>query len=294
MPDSTGLYSDFDWSKSEVKAYYPQLIVHELTHIAQFRHYIDLGLSLQKLWEIEGGASLAEQLGGYSRFGGGSGQDMDIANLFNSAEGAWYRNAWIGDLVFYFGYANEDPRFDEAPEECQWIGSQEGAQKDPCWGSPAYGVGATVFRYMLDRYGPGYGGGEANLMTDWTTTTGTGFAKLDAANNASLFPLGTRGFLADFYTALYIDMWGGKDPGMATWDLNAVLPRNTKLVVDQSTDAEPTLTGRSIRGGSNLYLNWVPGQHQPTSIRVTGAGGTALPAEMAVWVTRLAGKPGSQ
>ncbi|MEJ2206658.1 MAG: Ig-like domain-containing protein, partial [Gemmatimonadota bacterium] len=146
------------WTKEDVLDLYPSLIAHEVTHIIQFSQRIWSGAGAKARWELEGGATFAEQLVGNRIFGHGSRQDLQYSEW--SAGGGWYYD-WVADLAAYFGYQSSTSRVSGAPEQCTWIGNASDGNDGPCPSSRlVYGVPATLLRYVLDHWGLDFPGGE--------------------------------------------------------------------------------------------------------------------------------------
>ena len=112
-----------------VLAAYRNLLTHEIAHLVQANAYVFGGSGEKTIWEIEGGATLAEQLVAYELFGHGPGQNLGHAQVEQTEESrAWYWSGWIADMVSFFGwdgFGDGSGRVRGAPEECTWIGTEE-------------------------------------------------------------------------------------------------------------------------------------------------------------------------
>ncbi len=272
---------------------YRNLLTHEMTHLVQANAYV-LGDSGEKtIWEIEGGATLAEQLVAYELFGHGSGQNLGHAQVHQSEESrAWYFGGWIAHMVWFFGgdgFGAGVGRVPGAPEECTWIGREEDGNTGPCAGPHVYGVPSMLLRFVMDRWGGDYPGGEAALMRRVTNSPSSGFSSLEEVTGRRIEQI-----LAEFYIAL----WGDGRPSssgfawdwMASWDLHDIFSRflgGYPLQPRTSSSSSPHTAG-NIRGGSSLYLHWTPpGSLAPTSIRVTTRSGAPVPGNISVWAWRI-------
>ncbi|MEX2375765.1 MAG: Ig-like domain-containing protein [Dehalococcoidia bacterium] len=89
VPDPGGSFGDPS-TKEDLLAFYPSLLAHETTHIIQAAAIVLGSAGNKTLWEIEGGASLAEQLVAYSVFGHGSGRELGYSEYEVGAY--WYWN----------------------------------------------------------------------------------------------------------------------------------------------------------------------------------------------------------
>ena len=272
---------------------YRILLAHEIAHLIQANAYV-LGESGRKtIWEIEGGATLAEQLVAYERFGHGPRQNLGLAAVDQSEESrAWYWGGWIAEMASFFGWdglGRGSGRVRGAPEECTWIGSIEEGNTGPCAGRHVYGVPSMLLRYVMDRWGEGYPGADAALIRRVTGSPATGFSTLEEVSGE-----GIEEILAGFYIAL----WGDGRPSspgrvwdwMASWDLHDIfgrLPDEFRLQPRTSSSRSPRTTAE-VRGGSSLYLHWTPtGSLAPTSIRVTAPSGAPVPGHVSLWAWRI-------
>lgn len=292
VPDPQGAVGDI-LTKQDVLDSYPALIAHEVTHIIQRGGQIYGGFGPKTTWELEGGATLAEQLVGYRLFGHGSGQELDWSAFLPFNE----RYHWYGDLLElaqFFGWdyrGNGNGRISGAPEECSWVGTPDEGNSGPCLleGREVYGVPSMVLRFAMDRWGGDYPGGERALMRRLTQSPAQGFASLVDVSPESAWP--PEQILADFYMTLWLDLQGWGASGMTTWNLHSVFsrfPDNRQLQPYTSSSSTPRLTGRRVRAGSSLYFHWTPvGSLGPTAIKVTSSGGGRVPDHISVWALRV-------
>ena len=160
VPDPDGREGSVRSRDSTFKAYF-SLLTHEITHLVQANTMFNdppscWGRSLtgacRTRWELEGGATLAEQLVAFERFGHRSGQDLGWSEYRGQEN--WY--LWVADMAHFFGWGGADG----APEQCTWIGIPEEHDHVPCAdrGRAIYGVPSMVFRYALDRWGGDFPG----------------------------------------------------------------------------------------------------------------------------------------
>ena len=285
VPDPRGVYGQA-WTKQQVLDRYPSLLTHEIAHLVQANADMFGGADFTT-WELEGGATLSEQLVAYRLFGHGSGRNLGYA-AFQQGR-SWYSN-WVTGLANFFGWDSDDltnsRRVPNAPEECSWMGLAEDGNDGPCKNASRaiYDVPSMVLRYAMDRFGGQYPGGEQALMRHLTRSAKKGLASLAEVSRWS-----TEQILADFYISLWIDLNGGDAYGMATWDLDNIwnrFPESAQLRPWSSTSAE--FHGQwNIRAGSTYYLRWVPrGSRGPTSLRVRSANGAPAPGHVSVWAFR--------
>ena len=291
-PDPTGVHGTV-YSSEAILGYYPGLLAHESTHILQITQSDLLGAASKAVWEIEGGATMAEWLVGNEGLNhGGTNKNLGLAQYIEGLD--WYGDL-MGDAAFYFGYSSSG-KVAGAPERCTWV------ERDPpgvCGNSSraVYGVPATLLRFILDLYGPGYSGGEAALMRDLTSSGETGYANLVTTTGADSFAL----IQTLFGLNLYSDGRTGVAQSATTsaltyFDYGGIslgLVEDAQLQPYTSSDAEPNKTF-SVRGGSTAYLEWEPpreiavlGGHAPTSIRLATQSGGEPPDVIGMWIFRI-------
>jgi uncharacterized protein YjdB len=277
-PDPTGVYGR-QISTTYIQQNYPPLIAHEVTHILQLTEIIHRGAALKTSWELEGGATLAEQLVGFRLFGHAPGQNLGLAAVQQGMD--WYFS-WVSDVASYFGYG--PTRVPAAPEQCSWMGRPEEGNTGPCLnGRAVYGTPAMLLRTLLDRHGASYPGGEAAMMRALTASRDVGLANL-----ANVTGEDAAALMAFFGIALWADDRVGS--WITSWNLPEIfnaLPPEARLLPYTSVSAQPNLSV-SVRAGSNAYLLWSPPPgHDPTSLRIRTPAGGALPAHMRFWVVRI-------
>ena len=286
VPDPDGVFGHA-WTKEDILDYYPSLLTHEITHLAQGNAYV-FGNADFTIWELEGGATLSEQLVAYGLFGHGSGRDLGYEAYDRGRD--WYQ-AWVEGLARFFGWDSDDRtnsrRVANAPEECSWTGGPEEGNSGPCKVAfrAVNDVPSVVFRYAMDRWGRDYPGGEQALMRRLTQSPHRGLAALEEVSG---WP--AERILADFYVSLWLDLNGGRAYGMATWDLDDIWAQFV-----ESAQLRPYTTSFAqfygdwrIRGGSTFYLRWTPsGSRGPTALKVRSTLGRFTPDYVSVWAYRI-------
>ena len=270
VPDPEGIYGQA-WSREATLDYYPSLITHEITHLVQFSQRLE-GASRKTTWELEGGATLSEQLVAYGIFGHGSAQDRGYAI---ADEGwSWY-SEWVIGMARFFGWerSSGSGRIPGAPEECGWTGRISEGNDGP----------SMLFRYAMGRWGGDYPGGEEGLMSRLTQSRWRGYASLQDITGWRIEQV-----LAQFYMAIWMDLHGVD--WFASWDLADVwrnLSEETWLRPHVATAADYQFDW-NIRAGSAALLRWSPeGPMAPTSIRVASPGGPRVPRHISVWALRI-------
>ncbi len=288
-PDPAGVHGKVR-TKEQVSDLIPALIAHEVTHILQNTQRYYHGAARKARWEIEGGATLAEQLVGNAVLGhGGSGQNLGRTQFIEGYNDRWYK--WAPGLRRYFGYSSSG-RVEYAPEQCSWLGNEDDGNTGPCTVREVYDVPSMLLRFILDWYGPGYTGGEAALMRDLTSSAQTGYDNLVTTTGAERI-----GFIQTLFGLnLYSDGRAGVYQGsytkaLTSWDLTPIINLFAspwgRLQPYTSSSAEP-VGGHSVRGGSTAYLEWEPpSPHAPTSLRIRAPSGGGLPDQIGMWIYRI-------
>lgn len=292
-PDPDGEFGA-EYTRATARLDSPLLIAHEFTHIIQFgRRLARAGFPpLPTRWELEGQATLAEEVVGHEVTGRSTGQNYGAPVAWNEAPEtsvqSWYTNAFI-DMAFYFGFqGNDRAQVQNAPEQCTWIDAQGSDNYGPCEGRPfVYGVSWSFLRWLSDQYGPEFGGGEQELHRSMVENDTTGYETVESVVGVPIETL-----LAQWAAALYVD---DRVPAaddaltMTSWDLAEIfgsrqeaarLQPYQRSFSDFSDDV-------SVRAGSTAYF-LVGGADRPaTAIRATDRSDQSLPGEMQLWVVRL-------
>jgi hypothetical protein len=294
-PDPLGdANAEREITKDDLELIYPPLIAHELTHVLQFTQAFTRSGVIQSSWQLEGGATLAEQLVGYEVFDHGPRQNLGFASWQAGADDGdgvpdWYRD-WVVDMAFYFGFQGSDPPLADAPEECSWIGREDEGNTGPCENRRAvYGVPSTLLRWVLDVAGEDEAD-DAALMRRMTASRSTGLATLEEATGADRL---------DLLVPFAVTLWADGNPALPledrdwleSWDIHAIynqLNPDAGLRPSTSSAATPEL-GVAVRAASSAYLEWTaPTDHAPTSLRIRApADDGLLPEHMILWVLRV-------
>lgn len=281
-------------TKDQLELIYPALIAHELTHVLQFTAAFTTSEVIQSSWQLEGGATLAEQLVGYEVFGHRPRQNLGFAAWEAGADGEggsdWYAD-WVIDMASYFGFQGEDPPLAAAPEECSWIGREDEENTGPCENRRAvYGVPSTLLRWVLDAYGGPDEVGDALLMRQMIFSPTLGLETIEDVTGVDRLDL-----LVPFAATLWADgnpaLPLGEQDWLESWnihDIFASLNPDAGLRPFTSTAAAPDLEV-AVRAASSAYLEWTPPSgHAPTSLRIRApVDGGLLPEHMILWVLRV-------
>ncbi|MEX2465331.1 MAG: Ig-like domain-containing protein [Gemmatimonadota bacterium] len=284
-PDTAGVHGTAR-TRESLLVTYPPLIAHELTHILQFTTFFRDNVQVKSTWELEGGATLAEQLVGYDVLGHGPRQNLGFSAWEAGQDPDWYRD-WVVDMALYFGFKGEDPPEPNAPEQCSWVGLPP-ANDGPCENQRAvYGVPSMLLRWVLDENGTN-AEDDAALMTALTGSSTRGLENLEQTTGEDRVSL-----LVRFGASLWADDRPGLGNWIPSWNVFDIFEKDNinpdaQLRPYTRTGAEPTLDVL-VRAASNAYLLWTPPElHDPTSLRIrTQVDNEPLPEHMVLWVLRI-------
>lgn len=295
-PDSSGQAGQAI-GPGTLRALMPIIIAHELTHVIQFGRRLASGGPVQTLWELEGQATLTEEVVGHAVTGNRPGQNYGFPVIWNDPPLTpidWYFGMFY-DLVLYFGLETASSTVANAPEQCGWLSADH---PGPCLGGRAmYGVTWSFLRWLSDHFGPTFPGGEQGLHRAMVTDNRTGFATISGLVGRPIDEL-----LAQWAAMLYVDNRIPEvDPKlhMPSWNFYGPNTSNqpnggfwSNLI--QQAQLRPREAGFgqswqyniSVRAASTGYFRVSGSNRQPTAISVTGDAGP-LPDHMRVWIVRL-------
>ena len=282
-------------SKADVLFQMPSLVAHEFAHNIQVTRRVVLAAGqIMSAWEMEGQASLAEEVVGHSVLGNSSGQNYGATTVFGANAGErWYVNNF-GLLALYYGWngtgTTAGDTVPNAPATCTLFGSATLVTN--CEAAAFYGASWAFQRYLSDRFGPSYPGGEAGLHRDWI---GKNVVLRGEANVEALLGRDVDSLLAQWGGMLFAD---DRVPGvgapltMTSWNMlniyNAVIPSAQLRPADRTWTAFSD--SRSVRGGSNAYTRIVSGGARPAlALRVRDPADATLATTMRpqLWIVRV-------
>ncbi|MGH7467095.1 MAG: hypothetical protein ACRENP_03825, partial [Longimicrobiales bacterium] len=294
-PDPNGTYALGEYTLEDARLDFPKVIAHEFTHIIQTSRRLQIAPQgpLQSVWELEGQATLAEEVVGHAVTGNQIGQNLGIGVAINRDQAGgplypvdWYLDAFFG-LFLYYGFQSQTTRLPNAPEECGWLTASL-ADLGPCLeGQGVYGVSWSFLRWLSDQFGPTFPGGERAMHRALIESTRSGFA-----NVANVVGEPVERMLSQWAATLYVDDGiQGLQPRltMSSWNLFDI---NTRLlpVTARLTPRARTFSNYSdplnIRAGSSAYYRVTGSSRPATAFSVTSPGGS-LPSHMRVWVVRV-------
>jgi uncharacterized protein YjdB len=270
----------------------PIIIAHEFAHVIQIgrRSTYQAATAFQATWELEGQATFAEEVNGYTATGLTPGQNLGFAIGFNSPQTqpiSWFVDGFV-DLIVYYGFLARDTHAVGAPEQCSWLGTQAQGNSGPCIpGREPYGVPWSFLRYLSDQYGGQFPGGETGLHRALIDNAFTGYATISSVIGQPIDVLLTR-----WAAMLYADdRIAGVDAKltMPSWNLvsmeNGIVPTGHLTPYDHQFAAFNRQV--SIRGGSTAYFTVSGNGRSATGIRARDQADGALPIFMRMWVVRM-------
>ncbi|MFQ5550153.1 MAG: IPT/TIG domain-containing protein, partial [Gemmatimonadales bacterium] len=205
-PDPNNVFGRaFAYTRDDAFADAPFVIAHEFTHTIQFTRRFAAGAPVMATFVAEGQATLAEEVVGHAFEGHAPGQNLGFNVAFNLDDPTsidWYQNAFV-DLLFYYGFVDQNTQLGNAPEECSWI---DAAFQSPCGGRPLwYGVTWSLMRWISDVYGASFTGGEQEFHQLLVNNTVNGFANIENSASPATGGRDIEELLAWWANTLYAD-----------------------------------------------------------------------------------------
>ena len=273
----------------------PVIISHEFAHVIQIGRRLEFtapNFVIQSTWELEGQATFAEEVNGYTATGLGPGQNLGLAALFNDSPkvaSEWFLDAF-GALFSYYGLGNSrtEKTTPNAPEQCSWLGLQSQGNDGPCFPDlPVYGASWSLLRWLSDQFGPAFPGGEKGLHQKLVDNSFSGFATI-----ANVIGVPIDVLLSQWAAALYVDdRVPGLDPKLTftSWNMAAIEPGviSPAHLVPRDRAFGAFNDAVSVRGGSTAYFLVSGNGRSATGIRARDAADGVLPSGMRMWVVRL-------
>lgn len=272
----------------------PIIIGHEFTHVIQLGRRLNYppATAFQSTWELEGQATFAEEVNGYTATGLAPGQNLGFDIAFNNPATqpiSWFVDPFV-DLVVYYGFVTQTQRAVGAPEQCSWLATRSQGNTGPCLtGREPYGVPWSFLRWLSDQYGSQFPGGEKALHQQLVDNAFTGYATI-----ASVIGVPIDVLLAQWAATLYVDDRDGVvnlDPKLTlkSWNLFSIEKRlvQTAKLTPRDRPFGAFTDQISVRGGSSAYFLVSGSGRSATGIRVRDASDLPLPDNMRVWIVRI-------
>jgi len=270
----------------------PIIIAHEFAHVIQLGRRITYppATAIQSTWELEGQATFAEEVNGYTVTGLGPGRNLGFDVAFNNPATqpiSWFVDPFV-DLAVYYGFTSQTARAPGPPEQCSWLATRTQGNTGPCLsGREPYGVPWSILRYLSDQFGSQFPNGEKGLHRALIDNEFTGFATVASVIGQPMDVLLTR-WAATLYTD---DRVGGIDPKLqiTSWNLFGIEQRlvTTARLAPRDRQFGAFTDPVSVRGGSTAYFLVSGSGRNATGIRARDASDGPLPDHMRLWVVRL-------
>ncbi len=297
-PDPDGLYeSPAPYQLATARKDAQVLIAHEFTHVIQFgrRGTYPGAQVFQSVWEMEGQATLAQEVVGHDLNGRTTGQNYGASVAFppnDSPEIAWYVPGFT-DLAVYYGFKSQTESVAAAPEQCSWLDLAGNGNTGPCLsGREVYGVPWLFLRWLSDQFGPSVSGGEAGVQKALIDNTRRGYDNVENVTGVKIDTL-----LAQWAAALYVDDYWEPLPnpnprlGYKSWNLHDIYSklRPTARLTPYAYSFETFSNVVSVRGGSTAYFTMTGSSAPATAVKLRDASGQPIPpgGPMQLWIVRL-------
>ncbi len=299
VPDPNNTLAGGPRTKQAVLLNMKRLIAHEVTHVIQLsRRYILANGSAMHSWEMEGQATLAEELAGEEVNGYAQGQNFGSNYIFGTDNYYWFASGPL-KLMDYMGSGIQNASIPDAPDLCSVYASHSLAT--PCDEWAYYGASWALQRYILDQYGPSYPGGITQLTKDWISKYPT---QVGTYNVAAVLGVDYDRLFVHFATAIALDDllnatgkgWVPGEFSFTSWNLQSIAsymqqccsrPWLEPPVMTYDGDAA---LDRSVRGGSTAYTAIEPGTAEGgASFRVVDRSGNTMSTSYKplLWVVRI-------
>jgi hypothetical protein len=301
-PDPGGtVNASFKYSTATATQDLPDLIAHESVHVIQFGRRLAFGGPFPDIWIAEGQAVMGEEVAGDTVEGRTTGQNygLGIAINFGDTTSTDFYSIWVVGLGLYFGWdpvttPGTDRHLSNAPWECSWLAYNPG----PCVGGlDPYGGGWAWMRYLSDRFGPTYAGGEAGFQRALIDNTKNGYTLIQSVAGVRMDTL-----LAQWAAMLYVDdRVANAAPALTlkSWNLYDIFygtytpTGGSPIRLKPSLRLTPVSAGftsvtqtANVRAGSAYYAV-LSGSNRPASaVKARDGGGGILNPNMRYWIVR--------
>jgi len=299
VPDPNNVSGGGARTKADVLARMPEIMAHEYSHLIQVSERLILASGEpMTTWEMEGQATLAEELSGHAMLGNSEFQNYDASVAFGPEGANWYEDEML-KLGLYFGDFGGGDQVANAPDQCSVYGNTVVGM--PCSGISFYGASWMLQRYILDQYGPTYPNGTNGITRNWINAQ----LNLSGTDNIkAILPVDYDSLFVRFATALALDdldngTGTGWVPGpfsITSWNSASISTFLASVgwnwlkppVMEFTPD---TLPNRGVRGGSTAYTVLdAPAGHTGASFLLEGPNGSRLtPSELQLrlWIVRV-------
>jgi Bacterial Ig-like domain (group 1)./Bacterial Ig-like domain (group 2). len=300
VPDPNNLLGGGVATRQGVLLNMKRLIAHEVTHIIQLsRRYILTNGSAMHSWEMEGQATLAEELAGDEINGYAQGQNLGSEYIFGNTDNYYWFSSGPLKLMDYLGSGTQNSSIPDAPDLCSVYATHSLVTACDEWAY--YGASWALQRYILDQYGPTYPGGITQLTKDWISKYPT---QVGTYNVAAVLGVDYDRLFVRFATAIALDDlqnttgkgWVPGEFSFTSWDLQSIASymqqccKRPWLKPPVMTYASDATLDRSVRGGSTAYTAIEPGTAEggASFLLVDRSGNTMSTSyKPLLWVVRI-------
>jgi hypothetical protein len=265
-------------------------LTHELAHSLQSSRRLQEGLAALPGWLDEGVAELAIEVVGHLLRGNDVGMDLGAGVLGADALAPLWYQPRFDRLALFYGWDGASGRTDRAPAQCSLFGF--GGPSLPC--SPGFGQGAawSFLRYLSDRLGAAYPGGEAALHRTLAGMPAHDLLLLIQSLAGEDLP----DLIVHWAMMLYTDnRIAGGTAGqlqMMSWDLESIASAATpqQRLAPLALGFTTSRHEAAIVGGGTAYFTIeATGAHGPLAVEVRDPAGNPLGTELQprLWVVRM-------
>lgn len=263
-------------------------LAHHLTHIIQHARRLSLGGGALPLLVGEGQAETAIEIVGMAIRGDAPRLDYGAADL--DPLGLWYRPRF-DRLSYLFGWDGATGKVDGAPESCSLFGY--GGLAVSCDPEYAPGMAWGFMRYITDRFGTGYPGGEEAFQQALVSASPTGdvLAGLEALLGTSVADVMVE-WAMTLYTDGRVSAAASSELQFQSWNLEDVygsLSAEQRLQPITYGFTSFAQASGVVGGGTSYTLISTGTTHGPLSVRARDPIGGTLSTAMAprMWVVRV-------
>jgi hypothetical protein len=265
-------------------------LAHQLTHVIQNTRRLSAGSGALPMLLSEGQAEAAIEIIGMAIRGDAPRQDYGAAQVTLDLLGLWYRPRF-DRLSYVFGWDGAAGNVAGAPETCSLFGF--GGIGVACRPEYAPGMAWGFTRYVTDRFGVGFAGGEQAFHQALVTAGASGdvLAGLESLTGESIADIMVE-WAMTLYTDGQIAAAAAADLQFSSWNLGSVygsLPVAQRPQPDDQPFASWAANLGVVGGGTSYTRIQAAGAHGPLAVRARDPIGGVLSAAMAprLWVVRV-------
>lgn len=265
-------------------------LAHQLTHVIQHTRRLSAGGGALPVLLSEGQAEAAIEIIGMAIRGDAPRQDYGAGQVALDLLGLWYRPRF-DRLSYAFGWDGAAGTVAGAPETCSLFGF--GGIGVACRPEYAPGMAWGFMRYVTDRFGVGFAGGEQAFHQALVTAGASGdvLAGLESLTGEAIADV-----MVDWAMTLYTDgqiaAAAASDLQFRSWNLGSIygsLPAAQRPQPDDQAFASFASNLGVVGGGTTYTRIQAAGAHGPLALRARDPIGGVLSEAMAprLWVVRV-------